>query len=139
MNANGSFDLGDRMLHLEAGGRAVELPQSGAFWEVLIHGTGDDPGGLYLRTAAPGWLMGIFEMKEASATWEMHPAGGEALTVLTGAMTVVLDEPGGERRIRLVPGRTCLVPQGVWHRFEVHQPGRLLALTWGTGTEHRPV
>jgi len=139
MSGTGSFDLADVMLHLEGGGPVVDMPVSGAFWETLIRGTGDDRGALYLRAAAPGWLMGIFEMTGNSSTWEMHPRGGEVLTLLSGALTVVFDEPAGERRVALLPGQTCLVPQGTWHRFEVQAPGRLLAVTYGAGTEHRPV
>jgi hypothetical protein len=40
----------------------------------------------------PGRLVTVFEMAEDWTTWEMHPEGEELLVLLSGAMTLVLDE-----------------------------------------------
>ena len=45
----------------------------------------------------------------------------------------------GERRVALASGQACLVPRGVWHRVVVREPGRLLFVTYGEGTQHRPL
>jgi hypothetical protein len=37
------------------------------------------------------------------------------------------------------PGQAWLNLRGDWHRAIVHQPSVLLFITYGTGTEHRPV
>jgi quercetin dioxygenase-like cupin family protein len=71
--------------------------------------------------------------------WERHPAGEEILTLLSGELELVLDLPDGERRAVLTAGQTFVVPRGIWHRAIVRQPGELLFITAGAGTEHRPV
>jgi mannose-6-phosphate isomerase-like protein (cupin superfamily) len=69
--------------------------------------------------------------------WERHPAGDELLYLVTGALQVILEAPGGERRFRLRGGRACLVPRGTWHRLVVRQPSDLLFITPARGTQHR--
>jgi mannose-6-phosphate isomerase-like protein (cupin superfamily) len=71
--------------------------------------------------------------------WEMHPGGDEVLYLLTGAIDVVLDGPGGERTFGLGGERACLVPRAVWHRLILPQPSDLLFITPAHGTRHRPV
>ena len=50
---------------------------------------------------------------------------------------VILDLPDGYRRIALVNCRVGIVPKGIWHRFEVREPGMLVFITAGNGTQHR--
>jgi mannose-6-phosphate isomerase-like protein (cupin superfamily) len=60
--------------------------------------------------------------------------------LLSGVATVVLEESGQERRIRLSePGAYVLVPRNVWHTARTTLPTTMLFLTPGAGTEHRPV
>ena len=66
-------------------------------------------------------------------------AGDEILTLLSGELELVLDVPGGEQRATIKPGETFIVPKGVWHRGIVRAPGRLMFITPGAGTEHKPV
>ena len=68
----------------------------------------------------------------------MHPAGDEILYLVDGALDVILEQKNGERVVTLQPGTACVVPRGTWHRQIVHQPGELLAITYGKGTQHRP-
>ncbi|MDP3739490.1 MAG: hypothetical protein Q8R02_19030 [Hyphomonadaceae bacterium] len=70
--------------------------------------------------------------------WEMHPDGDEALTLLFGRIDVVLQNPDGDSIIPLEPGRSCVVPKGVWHRQIVHERSRLLFHTYGDATRHKP-
>ncbi len=88
--------------------------------------------------------MAAFDMTEDWPHWEMHPEGEEILVLLSGDMSIVLDPGeteagGGESTVTLEPGQACLVPRGVWHRGIVRAPSRLLAITAGEGTQHRPV
>ena len=70
--------------------------------------------------------------------WEMHPAGDEILLMVEGRATFVLDLPEGSRDVDLPAGRLLVVPKGVWHTARVSVPARLLAITAGSGTQHRP-
>ena len=69
--------------------------------------------------------------------WEMHPHGEEMLICLSGAVAVVEETESGERVTDLSAGQVYAVQRGLWHRILVHQPGRMMHLTWGEGTEHR--
>ncbi len=68
----------------------------------------------------------------------MHPAGDELLVLLSGAIDVVLETDAGNRVVELTEGTSCLVPRGTWHR-QIRTPGRELAITYGKGTQHRPL
>jgi quercetin dioxygenase-like cupin family protein len=72
-------------------------------------------------------------------TWERHPAGDAILCALSGALEAVLESEGSERVVSVPAGAVCVVPRGTWHRLVVRTPGRLLAMTYGKGTEHRPM
>lgn len=85
-----------------------------------------------------GIYIGGIAMRESTG-WEMHPDGDEVLTLLSGRFDVILDEAGAERVIALTRGKSAIVPQGVWHRMVIHEPGELLFLTPGDTTEHRPL
>jgi mannose-6-phosphate isomerase-like protein (cupin superfamily) len=124
-----AFDLETTYLAVDGRGGVVELPVGPKFWETI----GDNEA---LHGAS---LLGVYPMKGDWAHWEMHPAGDEVLVLLDGAATMIFDESGAERRIEMKAGRTLVVPAGTWHRALVATPGRLLALTYGKGTEHRPV
>ena len=83
--------------------------------------------------------MSAFEVAGDAPAWERHPAGDELLYLVSGAVEVIFERPAGERRIALAPQTACVVPRGVWHRFVVHEPGLLIFLTPGAGTEHRAI
>ncbi|HMO76653.1 MAG TPA: cupin domain-containing protein [Sphingopyxis sp.] len=85
-----------------------------------------------------GIYIGGIAMRESTG-WEMHPDGDEVLTLLSGQFDIVLDEQGVERVIALTPGKSAIVPQGVWHRMVINEPGELLFLTPGDTTQHKPL
>jgi mannose-6-phosphate isomerase-like protein (cupin superfamily) len=86
-----------------------------------------------------GRLMGKTVQTKDWDDWERHPAGDEILILLSGELELVLEMPDGEQRAVLQAGETFVVPRGVWHRGIVRQPGQLMFITPGGGTEHRPV
>lgn len=70
---------------------------------------------------------------------EMHPDGDEVLFLISGRVDVVLEEDGAENTIELGPGEALVVPQGVWHKVLLREPGQLLHITPGPRGEWRPL
>ena len=126
---NPAFTLDSTYIHLRPDESALAMEGGAKFWAGIAgrHDLGQ------------GRLMGSTDQKADWPHWERHPAGDEILTLLSGAMVLVLDMPGGEQRAALKPGETFIVPKGVWHRGIVTAPGRLMFVTPGAGTEHKPV
>lgn len=120
-------------LHVREGGRIDALPVSESFWQELA-------GGAYPQLEQ-GRLISAFSFSEPWPVWERHPAGEELVMLLSGEVTLVLDEPANELRTVAMSrvGDYVLVPAGVWHTAKTNIPTTLLFLTPGAGTEHRPV
>jgi mannose-6-phosphate isomerase-like protein (cupin superfamily) len=118
------------LVHLREDGRALPVAWTPDVFRRLATGGGDRVIG-----AKHGADPADFHADE----WEMHPGGDEVLYLLTGAVDVVLDGPGGQRSFGLRGGRACLVPRGVWHRLILRRPSDLLFVTPAHGTRHRPV
>ena len=70
---------------------------------------------------------------------EMHPDGDEVLFLLSGHVSVLLEEGGSERVLDLHPGEAVIVPRAVWHRVVLREPSQILHITPGPGGEHRPL
>ncbi len=121
------FDLEDTYLSLDGQGGLARHPVEG-FWESVD-----------TNADLKGTLVAAYVSTEDWPHWEMHPQGEEVLVLLEGRMTLVLDEPGGERRVEMGPGATCVVPRGVWHWALVPEPSGFLGITYGAGTTHRPL
>ncbi len=124
-----AIDLGTTYVHLDDGPAARPVPVGPDFWETIGRRTELHAGRLVLVAHnAADW-----------PTWEMHPAGEEIVYLLSGAVDLVLDEPAAPRAVALRPGQAVIVPRGVWHRGIVHAPGDTLHITYGEGTQHRPL
>ena len=121
------FDLASTYVQLEDGPAALAVDVDDRFWEKIDH----------RPELHGGRLVGTFHNAADWEIWEMHPAGDEIVCLLSGAIDVVLDEEHGERVVPLEAGLTCIVPQGVWHRAIVREPGDTLHITRGEGTQHR--
>ena len=130
MASTAGFDLIGTYLHLADGGRAAPIEVTQDFWPALMSG----------EQHYDGRLAMAFQVTQDAPHWEMHPAGEEVILLLSGAVDVVLEGPAGEAVVELRPGAPCcLVPRGVWHRFKLREPGALLFITPGEGTQHRPL
>ena len=70
---------------------------------------------------------------------EMHPDGDELLFLVSGKVSVVLEEAGAERVLEVLPGQAVVVPRGVWHRVVPKEPSQLIHITPGPGGQHRPL
>jgi mannose-6-phosphate isomerase-like protein (cupin superfamily) len=123
------FSLASTYVHLRPDESAVTMEGGDAFWAGIAQRTDLDRGR----------LMGKSGQSKDWDHWERHPAGEEILTLLSGELELVLDRPAGEQRMVLKAGETFVMPRGIWHRGIVRQPGELMFITPGAGTEHRPV
>ena len=127
-----AIDLLATPIHLGLGSRA--MPIDGFAW---------DPDVLEAYSAATaedgddGRLVMIFPSDASWTHWERHPAGEEVVICLSGRMTVRRQLDGGDDAIDLGPGEAMINPRNVWHTADVTEPGRMMAITPGAGTEHR--
>ena len=128
MAGGAPFDLRRTFVDI-AGDGATAIDVTETFWADLASGA----------RRIDGFLMGRFAMSESPAHWEIHPKGDEIFHLVSGAIEVVLEEQAGERRVTLAPGESFIVPRGTWHRIEVREPGEMLFITYGEGTDHKPV
>ena len=136
--ADDTIDLLKNYLLLEPDGAAVLLPGGMEFWSQLMSGDATDPGIRRLMGSEQGRLLSVLTMSATWTNWEMHPAGDEVLFMLEGKAMFLLDLSDGVREMALAAGRLLVVPRGVWHTARVSAPARLLAITAGHGTQHRP-
>jgi mannose-6-phosphate isomerase-like protein (cupin superfamily) len=58
--------------------------------------------------------------------------------MLEGKATFILELSDGLKEVALNAGRLLVIPKGVWHTARVSESVRLLAITAGLGTQHRP-
>ena len=123
-----TFDLETTYLSLDGQGRVAVHPVDARFWATIEN----NPDLL-------ANLVGVYAGFEDWPHWEMHPDGDEILVLLEGRMTMILDDGGEERWVELSTGSTLVMPKGVWHRALVPEHSRLLAITYGAGSQHRPI
>ncbi len=130
-----AFRLSETYVFLKDGGSAPLVPAAG-FWQELMSGQ-PKSAGVALVAGGAGWLVARYTIDRDAQTWEVHPAGEELLTMLSGEMEVLFEAAGGVVTVLLKPGETCVVPRGMWHRQVVRQAGEYLGITYGKGTQHR--
>lgn len=104
------------------------------FWERL----GSDAE--FRQQVERSWLVGTYPVTGDWAQWEMHPLGDEVIVATSGAFIVSTEhadtgEPGS---VELRAGHTIVMPARTWHTVDVIEPGAILNITAGEGTEHRP-
>lgn len=85
------------------------------------------------------WLVSEFECSADWPNWEMHPHADEFVYLLAGEAVFQLQGEGGITDIPLKGRGAVVVPKGVWHTAKVSVPSRMLFVTLGAGTQHRPV
>ena len=126
---NAPFSLASRYIHLAPDDSARVMEGGDAFWAGIAG----------RRDLDSGRLMGRTSQSKDWDHWERHPAGEEILILLSGELELVIDTGCGERRAVMRAGETFVMPKGLWHRGIVRQPGELMFITPGAGTEHRPL
>jgi GNAT superfamily N-acetyltransferase/mannose-6-phosphate isomerase-like protein (cupin superfamily) len=120
----------DTYVHLAGDGMARTTPGGAAFWSLPPD---------QMSAFDQGWLVSEFVCTEDWSNWEMHPHGDEFVYLLSGDVELVLELPAGARSERITGRGAQVVPRGVWHTAKVFAPSRLLFVTRGDGTQHRPV
>ncbi len=127
------LDIGTVPIHLGLGGTARRLegfdwsPERLAAYESESKGDGPD-----------GRMVMMFEMSGSWTNWERHPAGDEVVIACSGTHRFVQEVDGGEQVVEIGPGEALINPAGVWHTADTLEPGLVLTITPGLGTEHRP-
>jgi mannose-6-phosphate isomerase-like protein (cupin superfamily) len=85
-----------------------------------------------------GRLITSFEMSSDWDSWEMHPAGDEVILVTTGEVRFRLDDGNEVSQLHVAAPHYVVVPTGTWHTADALGTARLVVITWGEGTQHRP-
>lgn len=129
MLRTGARRLTQTYLELGDDGEVTEIALTPEFWPQIMSG----------ERRLSGRLMMAAAMTEDMSHWEMHPAGDEVLALLSGRVTVVLEQDGDDQEIDLDAGEVCVVPRGCWHRVKVREAGEMMFITAGEGTAHKPV
>jgi mannose-6-phosphate isomerase-like protein (cupin superfamily) len=123
------FDPREIYVRLTPDGVAEQLSGGERFWSLPES---------EVDRLSDGWLITEFEFTSDWSNWEMHPEAEEYVYLLSGAAVLLLEQPGGIQEVPL-PGRAAVVvPKGIWHTAKVSQPSRMLFITMGRGTQHRP-
>jgi uncharacterized cupin superfamily protein len=128
-----AFDLEQVYVHLGLGATAERLDdfawddEALSAYEAAHAGDGVDGRLVVLGRSSADWTV-----------WERHPAGDELVVLVDGRMTLVQERDGAEVRIPMVAGTAAINPKGVWHTADVDEPARVLYVTPGLGTGHRP-
>ena len=125
-----ALDPPQSYVHLAPGGLAEVVPGGEQFWSLP-----ESEADLYGR----GWLISEFECSSDWENWEMHPEADEFVYLLSGSALLLLEQPEGEQVVPLEGRGAVVVPKGVWHTAKVLAPSRMLFVTMGAGTQHRPV
>ncbi len=84
-------------------------------------------------------LVSCYEFESDWDSWEVHPHGDEVVLLIYGDITFVLKFEIDEVEISLVnQGQYLIVPKGVWHTAKTKTKSKVLFITPGQGTQHRP-
>jgi mannose-6-phosphate isomerase-like protein (cupin superfamily) len=122
-NQDAPFDLSTVVVGLRSDGKAQLMPNV--------------PGP---PQRIDGFTVGAPVMtRPAPHNGEMHPDGDEVLLLISGHVSVLLEEEASNRVLELRPGQAVIVPRGVWHRVLPNEPSQLLHITPGPGGQHRPL
>jgi len=88
---------------------------------------------------ADGFVVGLADLtQDPPHRGERHPDGDELVLVVSGRATVTL-ESAPAAPLELGPGEACVIPMGEWHRIHPIEPTRLVYITPGPRSEHRPL
>jgi quercetin dioxygenase-like cupin family protein len=128
-----AVDLLTTPVHLGLGSRV--MPIEGFAWEPEVL---ESYTAAVAADGAEGRLVMIFDGDSSWTSWERHPAGDELVVCLAGRVTMIREVDGQPDPVELSPGEAMINPAGVWHTADIEGPARILTITPGIGTEHRP-
>jgi mannose-6-phosphate isomerase-like protein (cupin superfamily) len=122
-------------LHLGAGSRAWSV--QGFAWEPTALAS---YAAMTATDGIDGRLVTVIDGEGLGDHWERH-RGDEVIVCLRGRVSVhrsTDDGPASEEEIVLGEAEATVNPAGSWHAVDMHGPARILTITPGLGTEHRP-
>lgn len=132
MSHSQPFDLFSTYLRVRADGSVEPLPVDETFWERIAAGE--------LGAFHGEYLISCYTFDAPWPAWEMHPKGDEIVYLLSGSATFLLERESGTQTFELSEAGTCVVvPKGTWHTAKAKSPCRMLFITPGEGTAHRPI
>jgi mannose-6-phosphate isomerase-like protein (cupin superfamily) len=131
MVQSGPLEFSSTYLRLRADASVEPLPVDNTFWQRIMSGQ--------LGDFHHEFLIAGSTFDRDWATWEMHPNGDEIVCLLFGAVTFLLEEALGTKEIELKDsGAYVVIPKGTWHTARTPGQCRMLFITPGEGTQHRP-
>ncbi len=123
-----TYDATDTYVHLAEGPEVSVIPVTAEFWSTIDERTELQTGRLVTATTVDtDW-----------DTWEMHPDGDELIVVTEGRVRLHLDDGTRTSDVTVAAPEFVVMPAGTWHTADSLGPARLLIVTWGAGTQHRP-
>lgn len=123
-----SHDATDTYVHLAEGADVTVIPVTDDFWSTIQERTELHTGRLVTATTVDtDWDI-----------WEMHPNGDELIVVTEGRVRLHLDDGVTRSQVTVDAPDFVVMPAGTWHTADSLGRARLLIVTWGAGTEHRP-
>ena len=126
------FPLGDQPVHLGLGATVVPQPAfTGMEWYEAYSAR-------HAADGAEGRLVSLYTFTESWDMWEMHPTGEELVVCLDGETTLHQELDGVTTTVKLRPGDAVVNPAGAWHTADIDASARVLFITAGEGTQHRP-
>lgn len=128
-----AVDLSTTPVHLGLGSRAK--PVEGFAWDPEAL---EAYGAAVAADGAEGRMVMIFDGDASWTSWERHPGGDEVVVCLEGRITMIREVDGDHEAVDLRPGEATINPPGIWHTADIEEPSRILTITPGIGTEHRP-
>jgi quercetin dioxygenase-like cupin family protein len=128
-----AIDLLATPLHLGLGSRARPI-EGFAFDPDVLRAYGE----AIADDGTEGRMVFVIDEEGPGDHWERHPAGDEVIVCISGVVTVVREVGEVTEQVVLRPGEAAINPAGVWHAVDADRAARLLTITPGLGTEHRP-
>lgn len=125
--------LEDRPIHLGRGATAISQPPfTGMEWYAAY-------GARHGNDGAEGRLVSMHRFTGSWDSWEMHPAGDEAVICLEGEMLILQEHGDGTTdEVRLRAGEYAVNLPGTWHTADIVGEAVALFITAGLDTQHRP-
>lgn len=129
----GGNDITRHPLHLGLGAKAVAQPEfTGMQWYEAY-------AARYEGDGAEGRLVSMHSFTEDWDSWEMHPSGDEVVLCLSGEITLLQEHADGtSASVTLGPNEYVVNPPGCWHTADIVGEAKVLFITAGLNTQHRP-
>ena len=124
-------NIASTYLRLRPDSSIERLPFDASFWPRLMKGE--------LGNFHHEYLVTTNTYNKDWPSWERHPLGEEIVCLLSGAVTMILERPGGNEAVSMSRmGDFVCIPRGTWHTAKTRVATTMLFITACEGTENRP-